>query len=180
MARAAAAEVREERARAAAAVDPDEYAAGLIARGVLPGQVSSLSQRLGDTLAEIEDEEAKIERAGKRAARVWRDYEAAKIGVAQMLRLQDADEGDPAKAEKLQRRADSLRRQMREASEAMTPRAAREQNAVEAAVSRSQAILAEVARMRAEDDAAAARARAQMASDRKKFYAGWGHRRRGS
>ena len=82
--------------------------------------------------------------------------------------------------ERLRRRAASLERQIRETAERMTPKAAREQNAVEAAVSRSQAILAEVARMRAEDDAAQEQARAQMASDRKKFYAGWGHRRRGS
>ena len=168
MARAAAAEVREERARAVA--DPDERAANLISRGYAPGAISQLSGRLAETEAELADEEAKIAKAAKRAARVQRDFAADKIGMAELLAAQDDGEGDSRKVEKLQRRAESLRRQIREAAEASMPRAAHEANAVEAAVQRSREALAEVARLGAEEDAAAARSRAKMAADRREFY----------
>ena len=67
LSRARAAEVREIRDEAAAAPDPDERAAGLIARGYSPGLASQLAIRLGDTLAELADEEAKLEKAARRA-----------------------------------------------------------------------------------------------------------------
>lgn len=155
---------------AAPAADPDEYAANLVTRGYMPGQISQLHGRLAETEAELADEEAKLERA----ARVQRDFAAGKIGMGQLLAAQDADEGDAAKAEKLQRRADSLRRQIGELAGAMAPREVRERNAVEEAASRAQAVLAEVARMRAEDDAAAARSRAKVREERSAFYAARG------
>lgn len=72
----AQAQARAEDAReAAAAPDPDERAAGPVARGYLPGQISQLSGRLAETEAALADEEAKIERGSTailpRARSAW-------------------------------------------------------------------------------------------------------------
>jgi hypothetical protein len=120
LARARAAEAREAREAAASAVDPDERAANLVARGVLPGQLTDLARRLGDTLAGLAAEEEKIERGRRRAERVQRDHQAGRISVFDIARM-DLDEGDPAMVERLQRGAESLRRQIAELTEVMAP-----------------------------------------------------------
>lgn len=175
MARSAAAEARDARAAADTVRDPDEYASALVNSGYLPGAISQLSMRLADVEAELADEVDKIGRAARRAERVQRDHAAGRISVADIARMQaDTDEGDPGTVEKLQRRADSLRRQIREAAEASMPREAREMDAVAEAGRRAQSIMAAVAQARAEEDAAARQARAKMTADRAKFYAARG------
>jgi hypothetical protein len=68
LARSAADDARAAREQAAYAPDPDERAANLVSRGYSPGLLFELSQRLGDTQAELEAEQAKLER-GKRRRR---------------------------------------------------------------------------------------------------------------
>ena len=147
LARSRAAEAREARDEAAAARDPDEYAANLVARGYLPGQISQLSMRLADTEAELAAEEDKIEKAARRAERTYQMHGRGQItGFGLIERMRDADEGDQAQVERLRRRAGSLRRQIAEASELIAPPRPREADPVAAAASRARAVLAEVTR----------------------------------
>jgi len=147
LARSRAAEAREIRDEAAAAPDPDERAAGLIARGYSPGLASQLAIRLGDTLAELADEEAKLEKAARRAERMHREHEAGRLtGLAYLRAMGDDDDGDQGRVRLLSRRAESLRRQIAEASEAMSAPQRRERDGVEAAAARASAALAEVTR----------------------------------
>jgi hypothetical protein len=67
-------------------------------------------------------------------------------GFGLIERMRDADEGDQAQVERLRRRAGSLRRQIAEASELITPPQQRETDPVAAAASRARAVLAEVTR----------------------------------
>lgn len=120
LARSQAADRREAREREAGAVDPDARAAEMIARGVLPGQMSGLAQRLGDTLAELAAEREKIERGQRRQEQVVRAHQNGQITAFDIARM-DFDEGDPGAVARLERRAGSLQRQIREASEAMAP-----------------------------------------------------------
>jgi len=173
--RSQAAEAREAREAAALAPDPDEHAAGLIVRGYRPGAMADLSQRLGDTLAELEAERDKIERGRLRSARVMRDHAAGRLTVQDIARM-DLDEGDEGEVARLEAKVTRLRRQIAEQAEAMMPREALERDAVEEAGRRSRQILADVARMRQEDDAVRAQAAAAMAGDRSAFYAARGGR----
>ena len=54
LAGSAASDIREAREAAANAPDPDERAANFVARGYQPGLLYELSQRLGDTTAELQ------------------------------------------------------------------------------------------------------------------------------
>jgi hypothetical protein len=177
LARSRAAEARQAREDAAAAPDPDEYAANLVSRGYLPGMIGQLSVRLAETEAELAAEEAKIEKAAQRAARTRQMHERGQIdalGVA--TRWRDTDEGDEATVKRLQRRAGSLRRQIAEASELAVPPETRARNSVEEASARARSVLAEVAAQRAADDAAEAAGRAQLGRERAAFYAARGRR----
>ena len=147
LARSRAVEAREARDEAAAAGDPDERAAAFVVRGYLPGQISQLSMRLADTEAELAAEEDKIEKAARRAERTYQMHERGQItGFGLIERMRDADEGDQAQVERLRRRAGSLRRQIAEASELITPPQQREADPVAAAASRARSVLAEVTR----------------------------------
>jgi hypothetical protein len=109
--------------------------------------ISQLSQRLADTVAEIAAEEDKIEKAAKRAERTRRMHERGQIdaaGVAQ--RWRDTDEGDSRTVARLTRRAESLRRQIAEASEVIAPRAQRPADPFEQAAQRAHAAFAESVR----------------------------------
>jgi hypothetical protein len=171
MTRSRAAEAQQARAEAAVAQDPDERAANLVTRGYLPGQISQLSMRLAETEAELADEEAKIEKAARRAERTRQMHERGQIdaaGVAQ--RWLDTDEGDSQTVARLTRRADSLRRQIQETSEAMAPPEARARSGVEEASSRARSVLADVAALRRADDEAEAQGRARLERERSAFY----------
>jgi len=76
LARSAANDIREAREAAANAPDPDQRAAAFVTRGYQPGLLNELSQRLGDTVAELEAEREKIEKgpaaAGDRSPRARR------------------------------------------------------------------------------------------------------------
>jgi hypothetical protein len=96
LARSAANDIREAREAAANAPDPDERAANLVSRGYTPGLASQLAQRLGDTMAEIEAENAKIEKGKRRQEHLHRAHAAGQITAWDIVRGQDFDEGDPA------------------------------------------------------------------------------------
>jgi hypothetical protein len=149
LARAAAEEVREERERAAVAHDPDDYAAGLVARGYMPGLVSQLSQRLGDTMAELEEENGKIEKAAKRSEHLRRAHEAGRITAFDIARsLGEGDEGDPSRVAMLERRVAKLKQQIGEAQDAISPPRDRPLDGVESASRHARAVLGEVIRPR--------------------------------
>lgn len=120
LARSRAEVAREEREAAAEAPDPDERAAAFVTRGYMPGMVSQLSQRLGDTLAELQGEQAKIEKGQRRQEQVRRAHAAGRITAFDIARM-DFGEGDPDVVARLERRAEGLRRQLAEASELISP-----------------------------------------------------------
>jgi hypothetical protein len=124
--------------------DPDERAAALVRRGYVPGQLYELQQRLGDVEAEAEAEREKIAAGAKRAEHVRRAYEAGQIR-AWDIPAALGDEGDEGRMRLLERRAESLRAQIADVTEIMTPPQARPLNAVEDASSRARRILADVA-----------------------------------
>jgi hypothetical protein len=148
LARSRAAEAREARDEAAAARDPDEHAANLITRGYSPGLLSQLSQRLGDTVAELADEKDKLDKAARRQEWAAREHAAGRVDVFRMQAMMDGDDGDEGRVRLLERRAESLRRQMAEAQEMMAPPQARDLDPVEAASRHARQVFAEVTRAR--------------------------------
>lgn len=101
--------------------DDDERQANLMGRGLAPGQVSGLAQRLGDTLAELQGEREKIGKGEKVTARVRGMLEHGQIGPLDAARMMDGDFGDVHRAEQLERRAEGLRRQIGEAAALISP-----------------------------------------------------------
>jgi hypothetical protein len=148
LARSRATEAREAREEAAAARDPDEHAAVLVTRGYSPGLISQLSQRLGDTMAELADENDKLEKAARRQEWAMREHAAGRVDVFRMQAMMDGDDGDEARVRLLERRAESLRRQMAEAQEMIAPPQRRDLDGVEAASRHAHEVFAEVTRAR--------------------------------
>src|SRR5690348_16684439 len=149
LARSAASDIREAREAAANAPDPDERAANFVARGYRPGLLNELAQRLGDTVAELEAEREKIEKAARRSEIAFREHAAGRVDVFRMRAMMDGDEGDEGRVRVLERRAEGLRRQVAEAQEMIAQPRARDLDSVEAAVSRARAAGTEVLRSRA-------------------------------
>jgi hypothetical protein len=129
-------------------VDPDDRMAAMVTRGYRPGALRSLSEQLGDVQAELEEEQAKLERGARRQEIAAREHAAGRADVWQMQRMLDGDFGDQATVELLERRADGLRRQIAEAQAAITPPERRAPDPLEAAASRAHAAFAEVTRAR--------------------------------
>jgi hypothetical protein len=148
LARSRANEIREAREAAANAPDPDERAANLVARGYSPGLLNDLSQRLGDTVAELEAEREKLVRGERRQEIAAREHAAGRADVWQMQRMLDGDFGDQGTVERLERRAESLRRQIAEAQAMIAPPQARDLDGVEAASRHAHQVFAEVTRAR--------------------------------
>jgi len=148
LARSRANEIREAREAAANAPDPDERAANLVARGYSPGLLNDLSQRLGDTVAELEAEREKVSRGARRQEIAAREHAAGRADVWQMQRMLDGDFGDQAVVDRLERRADGLRRQIAEAQEMIAPPQRREENSVEAASRHAHQVFVEATRAR--------------------------------
>ena len=133
LARGRADEIRQAREEAASAPDPDERAANFVARGYSPGLISQLSQRLGDTTAELEAERALLEKAARRAQFAAREHAAGRADVSRMLSMMDGDDGDERRVAMLERRAESLRRQIEDAQNMIAPPQARDLGPIEAA-----------------------------------------------
>jgi hypothetical protein len=146
LARSAASDIREAREAAANAPDPDERAANLVSRGYTPGLASQLAQRLGDTMAEIEAENAKIEKGKRRQEHLHRAHAAGQITAWDIVRGQDFDEGDPGRVAMLERRAASLRAQIEDAQAVIAPAAQRVPDPVEAASRAAHEVFREVTR----------------------------------
>jgi hypothetical protein len=140
-------------------------------RGYSPGLVNELSQRLGDVQAELEAEREKIEQGARRAARVHQAHQAGQLDAFAVMRALDFDEGDENRVRQLEHRAASLRAQIADAMAAVSPPERRAPDPLEAAASRAQQILAQVAEERRREDEADARARAQLRAEREAFRA---------
>lgn len=169
LARSAGAEAREAAERAATAIDPDERAANLINRGLMPGQMSMLHGKRSEVAFDLEDEREKLAKGERVNARVRGMLERGQIGGLAASQMLDGDFGDAHRAEQLELRLTRLDRQIAEASELMVPPEARARNAVEEAASRARRILADVTAQRAADDEAEARGRAQLRAERAAF-----------
>jgi hypothetical protein len=148
LARSAASDIREAREAAANAPDPDERAANLVVRGYTPGLLQELSQRLGDTTAELEAERDKLEKAARRAQFAAREHAAGRADVSRMLSMMDGDDGDESRVALLERRAESLRRQIAGAQAMIAPPQARDPGPVEAASRAAHEVFREVTRAR--------------------------------
>ena len=139
---------REERAAELAQPDPDDRTAALLTRGYRPGQLSQLSQRLGDVSAELEAEREKLERGARRSEQVRQLHEAGRLTAWQVMQQLDGDFGDEARVRQLQRQQASLQSQIEQAHEAASPPRQRELDGVEAAAQRAHQIFTEVTRQR--------------------------------
>ena len=129
-------------------VDPDDRMAAMVTRGYRPGALRSLSEQLGDTVAELEAEREKIEKGARRQEIAAREHAAGRADVWQMQRMLDGDFGDQAEVERLERRADGLRRQIAEAQAMIAPPQQRDLDGVEAASRRAHQVFVEVTRAR--------------------------------
>ena len=147
LARSRANDIREAREAAANAPDPDERAANFVARGYTPGLLQYLAQRLGDTTAEIEAENEKIEKGKRRAEHVMRMQANGQIRAWDVPAAL-GDEGDPGRVAQLERQAESLRRQIGEAQAMISPPQARDLDPVEQASRAAHAAFLEVTRAR--------------------------------
>jgi hypothetical protein len=146
LARSAAADARQALEEAAAAPDPDERAANLLAAGYRPGALFELQQQLGDVQAELETEREKIEKGARRAERLARDHAAGRISALDALRMQDSDAGDTHRCEQFERRAERISRQIAEASQAISPPPQRDLDPLEQAAQRAHAAFRETTR----------------------------------
>jgi hypothetical protein len=146
LARSRADDVRAARDEAAFAPDPDERAANLVSRGYSPGLLQELAQRLGDTQSELEAERDKLEKAAKRAQFAAREHAAGRADVSRMLSMMDGDEGDESRVAMLERRAQSLGRQLAGAQNLISPPQARDVDAVEQASRAAHEVFREVTR----------------------------------
>ena len=147
LARSAADDARAAREAVAYAPDPDERAAGFVARGYSPGLMFDLAQRLGDTTAEIEAENEKIEKGKRRAEHVMRMHANGQIG-AWDIPAALGDEGDPGRVAQLERQADSLRARIAETQAMISPPQQRDLDPVEAATRAAHEVFREVTRAR--------------------------------
>lgn len=151
LARAAADEAREAREAAASALDPDEYCANLVGRGYTPGLLGQLAQQLGDTTAELEAERGKIEKAARRAEIAHREHLAGRVDVFRMQAMMDGDDGDEGRVRVLEHRAESLKRQIAQAQEAIAPPSQRDPDPFESAAQRAHQAFVEVTRAKMAD-----------------------------
>lgn len=146
-ARSAGAEAREARLAAAGAPDPDERAAAMINRGLAPGMITDLGQRLAEVEAQLAGEEAKLERSARRSQRIQRDHAAGRITAFDIARtMGDGDDGDEAAVERLRRRAGRLRGQLADAQAAITPQQERVTDPLEAASRHAHQVFVEATR----------------------------------
>lgn len=150
-ARSRAADAREAMEARASAADPDERAAELVARGVMPGMMSDLGQRLADAEAELAAELGKIERGERASARVRGMLERGQVGGLEASRMLDGDFGDARRAENLELRAERLRRQIADAASMIAPPQERQMDGIEAASRHAHQVFREVTRQRMAD-----------------------------
>ena len=125
--------------------DNDERVANLLARRYEPGQMSLLHQRLEDTVAELETERSKIAAGVRRAEHVRRMREGG-LGALDAAVMLDGDFGDERRADQLERRAASLRRQIEHVAGTLGPAETRAGDPVEAATSRAHRAFVEATR----------------------------------
>lgn len=146
LARGRAVEARELREEAALAPDPDERAANMVGRGLAPGMVSQLGQRLADAEAELQAENEKIAKGERVTERVRGMLERRDVGALEASRMMDGDFGDAQRAAQLERRAGRLRQQLAEAQAMVSPAQERELDPVAEAGRHAHQVFAEVTR----------------------------------
>lgn len=129
--------------------DPDDRAAALLTRGYSPGRMSELSQQLADVQAELERERELIAKGARRARHIHEAHQAGRLDAFGVMRAMDSvDEGDPGRVAQLERRGESLRRQIADVTAAISPPERQAPDPLAAAASRAHAAFAEVTRAR--------------------------------
>jgi phage head maturation protease len=126
--------------------DPDDRLAAMVTRGYSPGLLHRLSQQLADTSGELEAEQAKIARGARRAAVARREHEAGRVSVWAMQEMLDGDFGDEDRVRQLERRAESLRSQMAQASAMIAPQQEQVTDPLEQASRHAHEVFREVTR----------------------------------
>jgi hypothetical protein len=148
LARSRADDARAARDEVAFAPDPDERSANLLAGGYQPGLIHELSQRLGDVQAELETERDKVAKGKRRAEIAAREHAAGRVDVFRMQAMMDGDFGDEDRVQALERRAQSLGRQLAEAQNLIAPPQQRDLDPVEQASRAAHEVFREVTRAR--------------------------------
>jgi hypothetical protein len=127
--------------------DPDDRTAAMVTRGYRPGRLRQLSEQLADVSAELQAEKEKLEKGIQRAAQVRQLHEAGRVTAWQIPDMLGDDLGDEARVRQLERKAETLRAQLGEATDMATPPPAqRAEDPVEAAASRAHQVFVEVTR----------------------------------
>lgn len=133
-ARSRAADARQAREDAEAIRDPDEAGAAMVNRGYSPGMLSSLMAKRADKTAELETEQAKIEKGERVTARVRGMLERGQIGAMEAHQAMSGDFGDASRAEKLEEQIARLDQRIAEAGAMIAPpHEQRQPDAVESA-----------------------------------------------
>jgi hypothetical protein len=129
--------------------DDDDHQAAMVTRGYRPGLSLDLSQKLADTMGELQAEREKIERGKRRADQIRRMHEHGQISAWQ---IPDAlgDQGDEGRVALLERRAGRLRQQLGDAQAMIAPPQARQADPLEAASRNAQQIFRELTRAKFE------------------------------
>ena len=125
---------RAEQAPGRADPEPEDFdarAASMLTRGYQPGAISRLAMQLQDTCTELAGEQEKLEQAARRARQVHAMHERGQIRALDIPAML-GDEGDVGRVQQLHRQADSLRRQLDAAHEAMSPPSRRDPDPLEA------------------------------------------------
>jgi hypothetical protein len=128
--------------------DDDDRQAALLTRGYRPGLLNELSRQLADVAAEAQAEPEKIEKGARRAEHIHQAHQAGRLDAFGVMRAMDFDEGDPGRVAVLERRAESLRQQLSDASEIMSPPQRRDLDPLAEAGRRAHEAFAEVTRAR--------------------------------
>ena len=126
--------------------DDDERQANLLGRGYAPGETFALSQRLADCESELAAENEKIERGERRAEQVRGMLSRGQIGAMEASAAMDGDFGDAAVVARLQRRRESLKHQLSDLTDLITPAQERAPDPFEQATKRAHAAFADATR----------------------------------
>ena len=128
--------------------DDDDRSASLLARRYSAGQLTDLSQKLGEATAELEAERERIGKGEREAERVRGMLERGQISALDASRRLDGDFGDVHTAERLERRCQSLQRQIADATAIISPQRQPDLDPVEAASRRAHETFRQVTRQR--------------------------------
>lgn len=123
----------------------EEAAVRMLSAGYSPGALSALAMQAADTSAALEAERSRIAAAARRTEMVMRAHARGDVQAADVPGMLPDDPGSEERAERLEAKMESLRRQMA-AVAAVAQRRAEPEDPAEAATRRAHQAFAEVTR----------------------------------